>query len=269
MDTLVVDSVRNFLFGPPGAGGLDLASLNIQRGRDHGLADYNTIRAAYNLPRVTSFAQITSNTDVQAKLQSLYGSVDKIDAWVGALAEDHVAGGSTGPLIRAVLSDQFARLRDGDRFWYQRAFSDSTVRELDRTSLSDIIRRNTTLSNVQDNTFYFRIGISGTVFGDANRDGRLGRQEQGLSGRTVELLDVDTGTVVATATTDRRGRYSFDVSSGLRLGRVQVRVKLADGQFQTTSPRTIALTRGETFVSSVDLGVTGRSKPWSIAMMTK
>ncbi len=56
VDTQLVDGLRNFLFGPPGAGGLDLASLNIQRGRDHGLADYNTVRAAYGLPTVTSFA---------------------------------------------------------------------------------------------------------------------------------------------------------------------------------------------------------------------
>src|SRR5262249_8846745 len=72
VDTKLVDSVRNFLFGPPGAGGLDLASLNIQRGRDHGLADYNTTREAYGLPRVTSFAQITSDVTVQQKLQELY-----------------------------------------------------------------------------------------------------------------------------------------------------------------------------------------------------
>src|SRR5439155_25875136 len=69
LDNKVVDEVRNFLFGQPGQGGFDLASLNIQRGRDHGLADYNSVRAGYGLPRVTSFTQITNDADVQAKLQ--------------------------------------------------------------------------------------------------------------------------------------------------------------------------------------------------------
>ena len=41
IDSLIVDDLRNFLFGPPGAGGLDLASLNIQRARDVGLPTPN------------------------------------------------------------------------------------------------------------------------------------------------------------------------------------------------------------------------------------
>src|SRR5262249_20606293 len=94
-DNQVVDSLRNFLFVQV-AGGLDLASLNIQRGRDHGLADYNTVRAAYGLPRVTSFSQITSDPAVQAKLQSLYGNLNNIDLWVGIGAEDHAQGASVG-----------------------------------------------------------------------------------------------------------------------------------------------------------------------------
>ena len=44
IDNQIVDDVRNFLFGEPGNGGFDLASLNFQRGRDHGLADYNQTR---------------------------------------------------------------------------------------------------------------------------------------------------------------------------------------------------------------------------------
>jgi peroxidase len=92
VDLEVVDSLRNFLFGPPGAGGFDLVSLNIQRGRDHGLNDYNSTRVAYGLDPVDSFADITSDVELQGKLQSLYGDVNNIDLWVGLLAEDYVRG---------------------------------------------------------------------------------------------------------------------------------------------------------------------------------
>ncbi|MCA8988293.1 MAG: peroxidase, partial [Planctomycetaceae bacterium] len=117
LDNQIVDDVRNFLFGPPGSGGFDLASLNIQRGRDHGLADYNQTRVDYGLAPVTSFEEISSNPDVVAALQSVYSSVDEIDVWVGMLAEDHVVGSSVGELMRTVLVDQFTRMRDGDRYW--------------------------------------------------------------------------------------------------------------------------------------------------------
>lgn len=60
LDEMIVDDLRNFLFGAPGDGGLDLASLNIQRGRDHGLPDYNSMRVAMGLPAVLSFGDISS-----------------------------------------------------------------------------------------------------------------------------------------------------------------------------------------------------------------
>ena len=86
----MVDDVRNFLFGQPGQGGLDLAALNIQRGRDHGLADYNATRVAYGLPAVRTFADITRDVNTQNALRAAYGNVNNIDLWVGGLAEDHV-----------------------------------------------------------------------------------------------------------------------------------------------------------------------------------
>jgi len=68
VDNLVVDDVRNFLFGPPGSGGFDLASLNIQRGRDHGLASYNNVREALGLGAIADISEITSNEALQDDL---------------------------------------------------------------------------------------------------------------------------------------------------------------------------------------------------------
>ena len=154
IDPMIVEDVRSFLFGPPGAGGFDLASLNIQRGRDHGLSTYNETCVAFGLPAATTFSQITSEPNRMSALQGAYADVDKVDLWVGALAEDHVPGAIVGQLLYNVLKDQFERLRDGDRFWYQNVFSGSELAELENTRLADIIRRNTAIGDeIQNNVF--------------------------------------------------------------------------------------------------------------------
>lgn len=233
IDTQIVASLRDFLFGQPGQGGLDLATLNIQRGRDHGLADYNSVRAAYGLPRVTSFAQITSDRELQQALRQLYGSVDNIDLWVGGLAEDHVRGASTGPLIQRVLADQFTRLRDGDRFWYQREFSGATLARLERTTLADIIERNTGVAGLQDNVFFFNAGIGGKVFADQDRDGTFDRGEAVMRGLLVELLN-DEGEVIDSMRTGADGTYRF--KNLHETGDYQVRIA---GSVLTTTPRAV------------------------------
>ncbi len=153
IDGHLVNSVRNFLFGPPGAGGFDLAALNIQRGRDHGLPDFNTIRVTFGLPAVTSFAEITSDVDVQNNLQLVYTTVDNVDPWVGILVEDHAPGASVGITTLTVLKDQFERVRDADRFWYQREFSGAILEQIEQTTLADIIERNTGVRNLPTNVF--------------------------------------------------------------------------------------------------------------------
>jgi hypothetical protein len=160
IDCYLVDGVRNFLFGPPGAGGFDLASLNIQRGRDHGLPHYNVARQNYDLAPKTTFAEVTSDTAEQAKLASLYATPDDIDLWVGALAEDHVNGGLVGELVSVMLKDQFTRLRDGDRFWYQSYLPPNLVHRLESQPLSTIIRRNTEIGKeLQKNVFMVPAGF--------------------------------------------------------------------------------------------------------------
>jgi hypothetical protein len=252
-DNQIVDSLRNFLFGQPGQGGFDLASLNIQRGRDHGLADYNSVRKAYGLSPVTSFDQITSNTELQQTLKSLYGSVDNIDLWVGMLAEDHVPGASVGQLAKTVIADQFQRLRDGDRFWYQRVFSGRTLADLESTTLADVIQRNTTITNLQSNVFFMNASISGQVFLDSNHNGRQDRFENALAGITVQLLD-DEGTVMDTAVTARDGRYRF--SSFNETGDYQVQVVLPSRFTTARTTRDVLISRGGLTINGVNFGLT-------------
>ena len=154
IDLFIIDDVRNFLFGQPGTGGFDLVSLNIQRGRDHGLPSYNDARRALGLTPAQRFSDISSNMSIQVRLSNAYGNVEDIDAWVGGLAEDHVNGAMMGELNFTVIKQQFENLRDGDRFWYENMMASEEVMEIESTTLADIIRRNTDINDeIQDNVF--------------------------------------------------------------------------------------------------------------------
>jgi len=145
MDSRVVDDVRNFLFGPPGAGGLDLVSINIMRGRERGLASYNTIRQAYNLPAYFNFEQINPDFDVYDVLDQLYeGDISEVDPWVAMVAERAENGSIFGPTIRRIMEKQFGDLRDGDRFFYliDPVLSEEEKDWVHTTTFHDIIKRN-------------------------------------------------------------------------------------------------------------------------------
>lgn len=155
LDCKIVDDIRNFLFGEPGQGGLDLAAINIMRGRERGLADYNSIRENYGFPRVNSFDEICNDVEVAQLLEELYGTVDNIDPWVGLLAEDHMPNAILGPTLMEIIKEQFLALRDGDRFYYENdpGLSEEEITEIKSTLLSDIIMRNTGISLMQKNVF--------------------------------------------------------------------------------------------------------------------
>jgi hypothetical protein len=158
-DAYVVDALRNISFGPPGAGGTDLAALDIQRGRDHGLLNsYTQLRTTYSLPPFGSFSQLTSDPAVQAALASVYGTVDNLDGWVAMIAEGHLDGSSLGILAQTILHSQFQRLRDGDRFFYAgdpdlQSELVNAVIDLDSITLGQIVELNTG-TRVQANVFF-------------------------------------------------------------------------------------------------------------------
>lgn len=208
-DAKVVDGVRNFLFGPPGAGGLDLASININRGRERGLPDFNSIREEFGLPKYHVFAQINPDINVWARLMVLYRSVNWIDPWVGFLSEKHANNSIFGETLIAVLKKQFSAVRDGDRFFYLNdpVLSDEEKTMIANTKFSSIVLRNTDISYIQDNVFFAQDPkeVCGTM------------DEMSLSVATEggePVSDVDATVKMVgdqkTGTTDENGSTSFN-----------------------------------------------------------
>ena len=168
-DLRVNSGLRNNLLGP--GMNLDLVSINIQRGRDHGLPNYNTIRNFYTGSAASTFTDIAGNsrTSVSSSspgsgeliaplMQSLYGDVNKVDLWVGLYAEPRMSGKSVGKTVDAILRAQLERLRDGDFYYFENdpeltAADKSRIRS---TTLKQIIERNTTAGDLQDNVFFVK-----------------------------------------------------------------------------------------------------------------
>jgi peroxidase len=52
------------------------------------------------------------------ELQQIYEDVDDVDLFVGMFSERPMNGALVGPITLCIVGDQFARLKKGDRFFY-------------------------------------------------------------------------------------------------------------------------------------------------------
>jgi hypothetical protein len=260
IDTMVVNEIRNLLFGNSGDGGQDLIALDIQRGRDHGIENYNALRVSLGLKAVTSFSQITRNGAVQKELAAAYpGGVNTIDAFEGGLAEDHVAGSDVGPLFQSILVNQFTRLRDGDRFFFSNEKLNADEMNLFNQvdTLTKVIEANTPVTNLQPDAFLFTTSITGAVTtapnGPPPPPGARPALPAGLAGVVVSLLD-DSGDVVATTTTNAAGQYSFNQQAGITTGSYTISITLKDGN-KVTTPSAIVVSTGNQNIAGVNFNV--------------
>ena len=148
-------------------------NVHIQRGRDHGLPSYNGVRRAFGLPPARRIRDVNPDPGLVADLSSVYGTPDDIDPWVGMLAEPHAPGAMVGETLRAVLRDQFRRLRDGDRFWYESYLAPELVNLVEEQTLAVILRRNTEIGDEIPDDVFRVTSASGRL--DAPGPARTGR----------------------------------------------------------------------------------------------
>ncbi|XP_021697884.1 peroxidasin isoform X1 [Aedes aegypti] len=146
------------LFETAHAVALDLAAINIQRSRDHALPGYNDYRKFCNLKvaeRFDDLKQEISSEATRNKLQELYGHPDNIDLWVGGILEDQLPGAKVGPLFMCILVEQFRKLRDGDRFWYENdQFKPDQLAQIKKTTLGRVLCDNgDNITRVTENVF--------------------------------------------------------------------------------------------------------------------
>ncbi|XP_078397408.1 thyroid peroxidase [Cetorhinus maximus] len=157
-DQMMIEELTEKLFTLTSAVALDLASLNLQRGRDHGLPGYNDWREFCELERLETKANLRkaiSDLDLVEKIMDLYGHPNNIDIWLGGLAEDFLPGARIGPLFACLIGKQMKALREGDRFWWENpgVFTSAQRHELSQHSLSRVICDNTAITEVPLDAF--------------------------------------------------------------------------------------------------------------------
>eukprot|EP00092_Neocalanus_flemingeri_P003870 GFUD01004167.1.p1 GENE.GFUD01004167.1~~GFUD01004167.1.p1 ORF type:complete len:695 (+),score=85.89 GFUD01004167.1:112-2196(+) len=122
--------------------GDDLASRNIQRGRDHGLPGYLRYR---------KFCGLEGHDDIGPtnwkRLLKIYGNPEGIDLWTGGLAETPAHGSIVGPLFKCLLGKQYHNSKFGDRFFFTHkgqagSFTKQQLATIRARTMRDIVCQN-------------------------------------------------------------------------------------------------------------------------------
>ncbi|ELV09794.1 Dual oxidase 2 [Tupaia chinensis] len=163
-DRIVVEDLRDYWPGPGKFSRTDYVASSIQRGRDMGLPSYTQALLALGLEIPKNWSNLNPSVDPQVlqATAALYNQdLSRLELLPGGLLESH---GDPGPLFSTIVLEQFVRLRDGDRYWFENTrnglFSPEEIAEIRNTTLRDVVAAVTNVdpSALQPNVFVWHEG---------------------------------------------------------------------------------------------------------------
>ncbi|XP_072409163.1 dual oxidase 1-like isoform X1 [Chiloscyllium punctatum] len=163
-DNIVVSDLRDFMYGPLRFTRSDLVALDIQRGRDSGLPSYNQARRIFDLQPVTNWSSINPQLHSEKpqlfdELAAMYNNdISKLELLVGIFLESN---GVSDRLFPKLIKEQFERIRDGDRFWFENTkngmFTAGELQEIKKTTYADVLGA-IGITSFQNDVFFWKDG---------------------------------------------------------------------------------------------------------------
>jgi Ca2+-binding RTX toxin-like protein len=103
---------------------------------------------------IAAFQAINPGLELTGVDHNTVKGIDRVDLFVGGLAEKHINGGMVGQTMWVVLHEQLDRLQEGDRLYYlDRVENLDFYQTIEEQGFAAIIARNTGLTNLPENVF--------------------------------------------------------------------------------------------------------------------
>lgn len=147
--------------------GLDLLSMDIMRGRDHGIPAYHKFRKfcnvmPHNVKVFNDLAPIISSKSI-VQLRQTYKTVYDIDLLVGGaleVVESDEKFGFFGPTLQCIVTEQFYRFKAGDFYFYSNnsTFEENQLEVLKNYKFANFLCENSNLAKTLMNSFVYNVG---------------------------------------------------------------------------------------------------------------
>jgi prostaglandin-endoperoxide synthase 2 len=160
LDRLLLDASRQkagriglgntaaFLVDPPP----DVKRMSLKMARACGLPSYNRYRRYYGLKPIETFEALTRETEMAARLKALYGTMDRLEWFVGIFAEGYGKREMMGELLTTmVANDAFTQALTNpllaEAVYNEHTFGKEGLETIRNTrTLAEVIVRNTGIS---------------------------------------------------------------------------------------------------------------------------